>query len=43
VNVRDVVDDPRTLIAACRPVHPVRLADRNVALTDVVTPLAHRA
>jgi hypothetical protein len=43
VNVWDVVDDPRTLIAAGRPVHPGRLADRYVALTDVVTPLGHRA
>jgi hypothetical protein len=31
------------LIAAGRPVHPGRLADRYVALTDVVTPLGHRA
>jgi 3-phenylpropionate/trans-cinnamate dioxygenase ferredoxin reductase subunit len=43
VNVWDVVDDLRTLIAAGWPVDPGRLAERDVALTDVITPLGHRA
>jgi 3-phenylpropionate/trans-cinnamate dioxygenase ferredoxin reductase component len=38
VNVWDVVDDLKGIVAAGRPVDPGRLADQDVALADMVTP-----
>jgi 3-phenylpropionate/trans-cinnamate dioxygenase ferredoxin reductase component len=43
VNVWDVVDDLKTIVGAGRPVDPGRLADEDVALTDVLTPAGHRS
>ena len=43
VNVWDVVDDLKAIVAAGRPVDPGRLADQDVALADMVTPPGHRA
>ena len=36
VNVWDVVDDLKAIIGANRPVDPARLADPDIALTDLV-------